>query len=285
VELSERERVGEAAAKARSQSRVGPIDLGIVLGSGLGAVADRLSDAVILPYRTLPHFPSPSVEGHGGRLCVGRWGGVGVAVLQGRVHLYEGYSASEVAFGVRVLAELGARRVCLTNAAGGIRADLAPGDLMRIDDHLNLTGHSPLVGPNDDAWGPRFPDLGAAYDPELAVALAQAASLSGVELKAGVYCQLLGPSYETPAEIRMLQRLGADAVGISTVQEVLALRHLGVRVAAISCISNRAAGLGGPLSHDEVSATASRAVGALARLLDAFIPLSAGSALDPRDRP
>jgi purine-nucleoside phosphorylase len=157
---------------------------------------------------------------------------------------------------------------------------------MRIDDHLNLTGRSPLIGPNEDRWGPRFPDLGAAYDPVLARALGSAASRAGVALKAGVYCQLLGPSYETPAEVHMLQRLGADAVGMSTVQEVLALRHQGIRVAGISCISNRAAGLDGRsstrvLSHDEVSATASRASAELVRLLDAFIPLAVGSASGP----
>jgi purine-nucleoside phosphorylase len=282
MQPSERDRVLEAAEEVRSRSRLGPIRAGLVLGSGLGAVAEQLSDPVVLDCRSLPHFPTPSVAGHEGRLWMGRWAGAAVAVLQGRVHLYEGYSSAEVVFGVRVLVALGAESVCLTNAAGGIREDLAPGDLMRIEDHLNLTGHSPLLGPNDDRWGPRFPDLGGAYDPTLGRALDRAASQAGVGLKAGVYCQLLGPSYETPAEVRMLQRLGADAVGMSTVQEVLALRHQGVRVAAISCISNRAAGLDRePLSHEAVSAAAAQGAGTLARLLEAFIPLAVGSASGP----
>jgi purine-nucleoside phosphorylase len=229
-------------------------------------------DAVQLPYASLPHFPHASVPGHAGCLWIGKLSGVPAAVMQGRVHLYEGYRPAEVAFGARVLAALGVQALCLTNAAGGIRDDLLPGDLMRLVDHLNLSGQNPLCGPNDDRFGPRFPDLSAAYSPELARALDRAARVTGVPLKSGVYCQLLGPSYETPAEIRMLRTLGADAVGMSTVPEVIVARHQGLAVAALSCITNRAAGLESkPLSHSEVGETAARVEVAFGRLLDAFV--------------
>ncbi len=266
------ERVAEAAAAALARSQVGPPVVGLVLGSGLGRYAERLTDAVQLPYATLPHFPRASVPGHAGCLWLGKIEGVSVAIMQGRVHLYEGYRPAEVAFGARVLGALGVRALCLTNAAGGIREDLQPGALMRIVDHLNLSGQNPLCGPNDDRFGPRFPDLSAAYSPELAQALERAAAATGVPLKSGVYCQLLGPSYETPAEIRMLRGLGADAVGMSTVPEVIVGRHQGIAVAALSCITNRAAGLEGrPLSHAEVSETAGRVEVAFGRLLDRFV--------------
>ncbi len=265
-------RIDEAAQAALARSKVGPPRVALVLGSGLGAYAERMADAAQLPYAELPHFPRSSVPGHAGRLWLGKVAGVPAAVMQGRVHLYEGWRPDEVAFGVRVLARMGARAVCLTNAAGGIRADLAPGELMRITDHLNLSGQNPLVGLNDDRLGPRFPDLSDAYSPALARALDQAAAAAGVPLKSGVYCQLLGPSYETPAEIRMLRTLGADAVGMSTVPEVIAARHAGLEVAALSCITNRAAGLADkPLSHREVAETAALVEQALGRLLDRFI--------------
>jgi purine-nucleoside phosphorylase len=264
--------VAAAARAALGRSRVGRPRLALVLGSGLGAYAERLTAAVSIPYRKLPHFPASSVPGHAGCLWIGRIGTVPAVLMQGRVHLYEGYRPSEVVFGVRTMAKMGAGVVCLTNAAGGIRADLAPGDLMRITDHVNLSGQNPLVGPNDERLGPRFPDLSAAYSPVLAQALDRAAAAAGVALKRGVYCQLLGPSYETPAEIRALRLLGADAVGMSTVPEVIAARHLGLDVAALSCITNRAAGLADkPLTHSEVAETAERVRADFARVLDGFV--------------
>lgn len=232
--------------------------IGVVLGSGLGAFGDGLQDLIQIPYADIPGMPTPRVAGHAGTLCLGRVEGIPLACLQGRVHAYEGHPIGDVVFGVRLLHALGCRAVLLTNAAGGIRRGLAPGDLLVITDHLNWMGTNPLVGPNDPA-GPRFLDLSRAYDPALVDAAERAAAAVGVPLTRGIYAAMLGPSYETPAEIRMLERLGADAVGMSTVPEVIALRHLGVRVGAVSCITNLAAGLTtSSLDHAEVEATAAR---------------------------
>jgi purine-nucleoside phosphorylase len=231
--------------------------VGIVLGSGLGDFADTLEDLVKLPYRDLPHMPAPDVEGHAGNLCFGGVGGTPVVCMQGRVHLYEGHSVDKVVQGVRTMARLGVRAVLLTNAAGGLEPSWAAGDLMVVNDHLNLTGASPLTGPSDERLGPRFPDMSIAYDPELRGWLHASARDAGLALRDGVYAALLGPQYETPAEVRMVRVLGGHAVGMSTVPEVIALRHMGVRVAALSCITNLAAGIGErPLYHAEVEATA-----------------------------
>jgi purine-nucleoside phosphorylase len=231
--------------------------VGVVLGSGLGAFADALEGVVKIPYGDLPHMATPAVAGHPGNLCFGRVADVPVVCMQGRVHLYEGHSVDRVVQGVRVMARVGVRCVLLTNAAGGLVPTWSPGDLMVITDHINLTGTSPLVGLNDDGVGPRFPDMSAAYDSALREALLGVAQNAGVALRQGVYAAMLGPQYETPAEIRMLRALGADAVGMSTVSEVIALRHMGVRVGGLSCITNLAAGVGaGPLDHAEVEATA-----------------------------
>ncbi len=231
--------------------------VGIVLGSGLGGFADSLDDLVKLPYRDLPHMPASDVVGHAGNLCFGGVGGTPVVCMQGRVHLYEGHPVDKVVQGVRTMARLGVRRVLLTNAAGGLDPSWAAGDLMVVTDHLNLTGVSPIVGPGDDNLGPRFPDMTAAYDVELRAWLHAAGRDAGVPLREGIYAALLGPQYETPAEIRMIRMLGANAVGMSTVPEVIALRHMGVRVGALSCITNLAAGIAGrPLDHAEVEATA-----------------------------
>lgn len=234
--------------------------VGVVLGSGLGAWADALGGRVAVPYDDIPEMPSPKVVGHSGNLVLGRVGSVRVACLQGRVHAYEGHPFDKVVFGARLLARLGCRAVVLTNAAGGIRRGMRPGDLMIVTDHLNLMGRNPLAGPNEDRLGPRFPDMSEAYDGRLRGLAREAGQAAGVFLLEGVYAALLGPSYETPAEIGMLRTLGADAVGMSTVPETIALRHMGVRVGCISCVTNLAAGLGhATLDHAEVEATAREA--------------------------
>ncbi len=247
--------LAQALAAVRAVAPDAP-RLGVILGSGLGAFAEALADPVVLPMASIPHFPVPAVAGHAGNLCVGRVGSVRVACLQGRVHAYEGHAVHRVVFGARLLAAMGCRAVILTNAAGGIRDDLGPGDLMMLADHINLTGQNPLIGPEE---GLRFPDMTEAYDAELRTLGRDAAEALNLNLREGVYAGVLGPSYETPAEIRMLRAIGADAVGMSTVLEVIALRQLGVRVAGVSAITNRAAGLSSrTLDHVEVQATAER---------------------------
>jgi purine-nucleoside phosphorylase len=273
-------RLQAALAAVRVRTEVRP-DVALVLGSGLGAFADTLAGAVGIPYADIPGMPVSAVPGHAGRLVIGAAEGLRCVVMQGRVHLYEGYDASEVVFGLRLMVGLGARVVIVTNAAGGVNPALEPGDLMLIEDHLNLTGRNPLVGPNDETLGPRFPDMSEAYDPVLRrVARAVAAEL-GIPLRSGVYASVLGPSYETPAEIRMMQRLGADAVGMSTVLETIAARHAGARVLGISCITNKGAGLSRHvLSHAEVQQTADRVrdrfVGLLRGVLTAIARGEAG---------
>jgi purine-nucleoside phosphorylase len=268
-------RLSYALAAVRGKTEAPP-DVGIVLGSGLGAFAERLQKATTISYAEIPGFPASRVAGHAGRLVVGELltpHGVAVVVaMQGRVHLYEGWPADEAAFGVRVMGGLGVRALLLTNAAGGVDPTLAPGDLVRITDHLNLTGQSPLVGENDEHVGPRFPDMSAAWDPGLGALLDEAAAASGVALKRGVYAGMLGPAYETPAEIRMLRVLGADLVGMSTVVEAIAARHMGLRIAGLSVVTNLAAGLAqARLSHDEVQATADRVKDALGRVAADFL--------------
>jgi purine-nucleoside phosphorylase len=247
----------DEAAAALQRRGIGAPQIGMVLGSGLGHFADELEHAVVVPYGEIPHFPAVTVKGHGGRLVFGEIGQVQVVCLQGRAHLYEGHPQSRVVFGVRLLARLGVHGVLLTNAAGGIRPGFAVGDLMLIRDHINLLGSNPLTGPNDERFGPRFVDMTQAYDVRLCEAALRAGLDAGITLHEGVYAAMQGPSYETPSEIRMLKMLGADAVGMSTVPEVIALGHLGVPVGAVSTITNLAAGLGqGALSHDEVERAA-----------------------------
>jgi purine-nucleoside phosphorylase len=246
--------------------------VGVVLGSGLGAFADAMDGLVKIPYRDLPHMPSSAVPGHAGNLCFGRVAGESVVCMQGRVHLYEGHGVDKVVHGVRTMARLGVRSVLLTNAAGGLDPAWSAGDLMLVSDHLNLTGTSPLVGPNDESLGLRFPDMTTVYDTELRGAMQAVAADAGLRLRTGVYAALLGPSYETPAEVRMLRILGAQAVGMSTVNEAIALRHMGVRVCALSCIANLAAGMTAhPLDHKEVEGTARSREPALARLMTGWI--------------
>ena len=246
--------------------------IAVVLGSGLGDFAESLEDRRAVPYSKLRGFPPPGVVGHRGELVLGRCGGVRVAVLSGRAHFYEGRPMPEVVSAVRELARAGAKAVVLTNAAGGIRRSFRPGDLMLVSDHINAFGTNPLVGPNDDSLGPRFPDMSAVYDPEFRRIARAAARRLRIPLREGVYVGLHGPSYETPAEIRMWRKLGADAVGMSTVPEAIALRHAGVRVLGVSTITNMAAGIvRKPLVHSEVLEVGRRASGRLGRLLAAVV--------------
>ncbi len=259
-------RLDEAATLVRSRTPLRPA-VGVVLGSGLGAFADALEDAAVLPFGEIPHFPASTVDGHRGALVVGLCRGVPVAVMKGRVHFYEGYRLDEVVFPVRVLGRLGVRALVLTNAAGAINPAFAPGDLMVIEDHVNLLGN-PLLGRNEDALGPRFPDMSGAYDRRLRDALEAAGRAAGSRVHRGVYVAMTGPSYETPAEIRMARVLGADAVGMSTVPEVIAARHMGMRVAGLSCLTNMAAGVSDrALDHAEVLETGERTKAALLEVL------------------
>ena len=247
--------------------------VGIVLGSGLGAVADAVSDPVVVGYEELPGFPRPTVSGHAGRAVLGSIGGVPVAVLQGRAHLYEGGCLDALRAPIRALRAAGASVVVLTNAAGSLRADVGPGSLMAITDHINMTGVNLLAGPNDSSIGPRFPSLRDAYDPALVTVMRESARELEIGLAEGVYLAVGGPSFETPAEIRAFRVLGADAVGMSTVQETIVARHCGLRVAAVSVITNLAEGMTDePLSHDQTLRAAEEGAGELARLLLDFIP-------------
>ncbi len=270
--MDQYERMVEAVAFIKNKCSLVP-RIGMVLGSGLGEFADTVAEATAIAYVDIPHFKKVSVAGHAGRLVLGRIGPVAVAVLQGRYHFYEGHDIQDVVFPLRVLSLLGVQSLLLTNAAGGINRDLRPGDLMVIRDHINLMGINPLRGANDERLGPRFPDMSAVYDQKFQQVIAAAQQEIGLATKRGVYLALSGPSYETPAEIRMLATLGADAVGMSTVPEAICARHLGLRVAGISCITNLAAGISvQPLSHREVTETAERVKGDFIRLLGLVVP-------------
>ena len=269
-------RAESAAAFVHAQTRLRP-QIGLVLGSGLGAFADELTDAVRIPYAQIPTFPNSTAIGHAGQLVIGKAGEVPVAVMQGRVHLYEGYSASEVAFPVRVLGRMGVRAAILTNAAGGINLEYGQGALVMIRDHINLQGQNPLVGANDERLGARFPDMSYTYAKRYReIALEEAKKLS-IPPREGIYAALLGPSYETPAEIRYLRTIGADLVGMSTAPEAIAARHMGMNVLAISCVTNMAAGiLDQALAHDEVLETGRRVMGQFIALLRAVLPRISG---------
>jgi len=246
--------------------------IGLVLGSGLGAFADAMSEAVRVPYSQVPSFPQSTAIGHAGQMVIGKCGDIPVAAMQGRVHLYEGYSAEQVAFPVRVLGRMGIRALIVTNAAGGINTKYTQGALVVISDHINLQGQNPLVGGNDEHFGPRFPDMTQAYCKPYREMAMRAAQRLGKTLHEGVYAGLLGPSYETPAEIRYLRAIGADLVGMSTIAEVTAARHMGIRVLGISCVTNMAAGiLNQPLNHQEVLDTAERVKGDFVALLRAVL--------------
>lgn len=272
-----RERIEQAAEYVRARATRMPL-VAVILGSGLGMLAERVKDPVVIPYGDIPGFPLSTVPGHSGRLVIGSLGMADALLMQGRVHYYEGYSAAEVAFPVRVLYALGVRGLCITNAAGGLHPEWRPGDLMLISDHINLiglAGHNPLRGPNDDSLGPRFPSMLRAYDPEF-ISIAQSVARSrSIQSRVGVYAMVAGPSFETPAESRMLRALGADAVGMSTAPEVVAARHAGMRVLGISVISNIVADTQQSLvspSHAEVLQTGERSAPELASLIEGVLP-------------
>ena len=249
------------AAEAVIRSRIGDAkpEVALVLGSGLGPFAERFESPTTIDYHEIPHFPVSGVEGHEGRLVVGSIGGTACITMQGRVHYYEGYPLEVVTFPLRTMLRLGAESLIVTNAAGGLGEGLEVGDLVLIRDHINLFGNSPLRGENDARLGPRFPDMTRAYDPHLRTLAQRVATAQGHSLREGVYAGVHGPSYETPAEIEMLRRIGADLVGMSTVPEVIVANHMGARVLGISCVTNLAAGMGHEaLSHDEVTVTAKR---------------------------
>lgn len=242
--------------------------IAIVLGSGLGGFADDFEEPVHIPYEDIPGFPRSTAEGHAGRLVAGNVDGVPLLAMQGRVHYYEGYSLEEVTFPVRTFKLLGIKTLVLTNASGGINVQLTQGALMVISDHLNLMGDNPLRGPNDERFGPRFPDMSNVYSPDLQALVVEEAKAIGVEVRRGIYGALSGPSYETPAEIHLLRNLGADAVGMSTVPEAIVARHMGLEVLGLSCITNMAAGIGDePINHAEVMATGDRVRGTFTQLL------------------
>ena len=263
----------ETAAKfIQKKTRLRP-KIALVLGSGLGAFADEFAQATRIPYSKIPHYPRSTAIGHAGQLVIGTVEGVEVAGMQGRVHLYEGYSAKELAFPIRVFARMGVKAIILTNAAGGVKREFIEGRLVVISDHINLLGVNPLAGPNEDKFGARFPDMTAAYDKRFRELTLAKGRLLGLNLGEGVYAAVDGPSYETPAEVRYLRSIGADLVGMSTVPEVIAARHSGLRVLGISCVTNAAAGvLDQPLDHKDVLETAERMKGQFTGLLRAVIP-------------
>lgn len=267
----------QAAEYIRSKTDVRP-QIALVLGSGLGAFADDMQGATRISYADIPNFPQPTAQGHAGKLVLGKVAGVPVAAMQGRVHYYEGLPLRDVIFPMRVFNRLGVKSAILTNAAGGINTGYSQGALVILSDHINLQGSNPLIGANDERFGPRFPDLTRVYAKAFREIAREEARRIGIEVHEGVYAAMTGPSYETPAEIRALRTLGADVVGMSTVAEVIAAAHMGMKVLAISCVTNMAAGiLDQPLSHQEVLETGERVKGAFMQLLSAVIPRMAAS--------
>ncbi|NMM54066.1 purine-nucleoside phosphorylase [Paenibacillus aquistagni] len=269
------EHIEAAASYIKGKTEVAP-EVGLILGSGLGVLADLVENPTTIAYSDIPHFPQSTVEGHAGELLIGTIQGRGVVLMKGRFHMYEGYGPEMTAFPVRVMKAIGVKQLLVTNAAGGVNTSFEAGDLMLISDHLNMTGTSPLIGANDNKLGPRFPDMSQAYSKRLRQAAHEVAAKHSFTFREGVYAGLLGPSYETPAEIRMLRTLGADAVGMSTVSEVIVASHAGMEVLGISCISNMAAGiLDQPLSHEEVMETADKVREQFLKLVLDIIPAMA----------
>jgi purine-nucleoside phosphorylase len=265
-------RAGEAAEFIRRKIKFQP-KIVLVLGSGLGGFADELSDPTVIPYSQIPHFPATSAIGHAGNLVVGKMSDIPVAAMQGRAHYYEGHSLQRVTFPIRVFVRMGIKAVLLTNAAGGIGPQLKQGCLVVLNDHINLLGNNPLIGPNDDRFGLRFFDMTQAYDPEYRRMAMEEGQRLGIDIFEGVYAAVTGPSYETPAEIRYLRTIGADTVGMSTVPEVIVARHSDMRVLAISCVTNLAAGISDkPINHEEVLETGERVRGQFVALLKSLLP-------------
>jgi len=274
---SEFSQATRAARFILSKTKLRP-RIALVLGSGLGAFADEFANAIRIPYKKIPHYPQSTAIGHAGQLVIGKVGNVAVAGMQGRVHLYEGYTAKQVTFPIRVFSRMGIQAVIVTNAAGGINLNYSEGALVALRDHINLQGANPLIGPNDDRFGPRFPDMTRAYDPEFRGFIAEEGRKLKLNLHEGVYLALAGPNYETPAEIHAFRTLGADLVGMSTVLEVIAARHSNIRVMGISCVTNMAAGItGAPLTAEEVFETGARVKNDFIGLLKAVIPRIAES--------
>jgi len=266
--------IAEAKALLESRTALRPA-IGVVLGSGLGAFADELEDRSEIPYTEIPGWPVSTAAGHSGKLVVGKLGALSIAVMAGRAHLYEGYSAAQVVFPVRVLHAFGVHSMVFTNAAGGINSALQQGCLVLISDHINLQGSNPLAGPNDDSLGPRFPDMSEAYSRRYRDLAKRVAEEQCIFMPEGVYAGLQGPSYETPAEIRFLRTVGADVVGMSTVAEVIAANHMGMKVLAVSCVTNMAAEIGGKLDHEEVLETGAAVRHTLVKFLRTVVPLLA----------
>lgn len=267
-----------AAATVRAHTGIDRFDAAMILGSGLGSYALDFPGGIVMPFSEIPGFPEPSVVGHSGSVVAVAVGDRNVLLYSGRVHAYEGYEMADVVFGARCAVACGAKRVLLTNAAGGVNPEYSPGDLVIIRDHLNLSGKNPLVGANDDRLGPRFPDMSDVYTPSLRTALAEQFAKAGRTPHEGVYAWFLGPTYETPAEVQMAKTVGADLVGMSTVPEAIAIRHMGAEVAGISLVTNLAAGISEtPLSHEEVTETAAEAKESFTAIVDAFLPTLAGA--------
>lgn len=265
------EKVAEARKYIAERVNVKP-DIAMILGSGLGNLAEEVTNAVIIPYAEIPYWPRSTAPGHAGRLVVGTYNGRNVAVMQGRVHYYEGYTMQEVTFPTRVLGELGVRLLVVTNASGAVNTEIKPGSLVAIEDHINYMGTNPLIGENNDLWGVRFPDMTHAYDGDIRASLKKAADAADIELKNGVYIAFSGPSFETPAEIRMARAVGADIVGMSTVPEVIAANHMGIKICGISCAANYAAGItNNKLTHTEVLETMNAAADRMQKLISEFL--------------
>lgn len=267
------EKIKAAAEYIRNRVSLRPT-IGLVLGSGLGEYAETLEDAVSIAYSEIPNFPVPTIPGHSGALVIGKKCGQEVVVLQGRIHYYEGLPQQEITLPIRVLAALGVKTVVLTNTCGGVNLDFKPGDLMLISDHINYSGANPLIGPNMDEFGPRFPDMSDLYTASLRSQIKEKAQAAGISLREGVYAMYSGPNYETPAEIRMFRILGADTVGMSTVPEAIVAGHCGMQVVGISCVTNMAAGvLPAKLSHEEVTETANRVKKVFQKLIDLIVEI------------
>jgi purine-nucleoside phosphorylase len=261
----------EAAEFIKSKSSKIP-QVGIVLGSGLGDFINKISDPVVIPYSEIPHFQQTTIKGHAGKLVLGNVGGVPVAVMAGRNHYYEGHSIDHVVHPVRTLAELGIQKLILTNAAGGVNTNYSPGDLVVLTDHLNLTGNNPLIGKNDDEVGPRFPDMSETYNIEMREAILSSAKENNIKVQTGIYAGFTGPTYETPAEVQMVSKIGGDLVGMSTVYEAIIANHRGIKIAGVSCVTNMAAGISKEkLSHDDIKDQADKIMETFSTLLESSI--------------